>query len=117
MATKVIHIKDSKGTEDEVYVGRPGKGKPGYFGNPIAIDRQCPVCAAVHSAGGETLSCYQKYLDDRLSKDGEFKSRVRELANKTLVCFCFPKPCHGNLLAETADKLHTATVVVRKKDV
>ena len=103
--TNVIHIKDSKGSEDEVYIGRAGKGHDGYFGNPVAANRRCPVCAAVHTLPGDTLPCYRRYLHERLTTDAAFRERVKGLHDLTLVCFCSPRPCHGTVLAEAAAAL------------
>lgn len=70
------------------YIGRCGHGFDGYFGNPRTV-----------------LEGYGVYLMERLLDDREFREEVRGLAGKTLVCFCKPKPCHGDLLALCADLL------------
>lgn len=100
---RVIHIRDSKGTKDEVYIGRPGKGRDGYLGNPVVRGRKCPVCEAIHKDPGDTLNCYSKYAAGRVKTDPKFRRRVFNLKNKTLVCFCKPKPCHGDILAALAE--------------
>ncbi len=105
MATKVIHIKDSTGGYNEVYIGRSGNGYDGYFGNPAPIGGKCKVCGDTHKDRGSTLTCYRKYLLHRISSDIEFKERVYSLKDKTLVCFCKPKPCHGDVIAETIDSI------------
>jgi hypothetical protein len=89
----------------DVYVGRAGKGKDGYFGNPVNAGRVCPQCSNVHEAGGDTLLCYSKILKDRIANDAEFKERVKNLHGKRLGCFCKPKRCHGDFLAAAADIL------------
>ena len=95
MSTKVIHIKDSKKSNDEVYIGRAGKGKSGYWDNPIRIGQSCTICGSIHDTAGATLPCYEIYLDKRLSSDASFKEQFWKLKGKTLVCFCHPNPCHG----------------------
>lgn len=102
---RVIHIKDSTGSKDEVYIGRAKAGHDGYFGNPIAKGRQCPVCHETHLSPGDTLPCYKKWLWQRLLADSEFAAKVMDLAGKTLVCFCHPNPCHGNILAAACEWL------------
>jgi len=106
----VIHIRntpvDWQNNPEFVYIGRAGHGNDGYFGNPVAIGRKCPVCGDTHRDGGSTLPCYSKYLANRLGTDQEFKARVKTLDGKTLVCFCAPKPCHGNVLAQVAEDLN-----------
>ena len=103
--TSVIHIRDSNGTKDEVYIGRAGKGHDGYFGNPVAAGRRCPMCSTVHTRAGDTLPCYRTHLRERLTSDAAFRARVKGLHGMKLVCFCFPRPCHGTVLGEAAAAL------------
>lgn len=105
--TRVIHISRATGGPDEQYIGRAGKGHDGYFGNPVAIGRKCPVCASMHQDRGSTLPCYRKHLAERMKNDLVFAGRVASLRGKTLVCFCKPQPCHGDILASVADGRET----------
>lgn len=105
--TKVINIRDSTGAEDEVYIGRAGKGNDGYFGNPIVKGKPCLECGKTHTTNGSTLSCYEKYLQRRLREDEVFREKVRELFGKVLVCFCHDKSkCHGTILGKYADNMN-----------
>jgi hypothetical protein len=94
----VINIKDAPvGWRDDphyVYIGRAGKGLDGYFGNPFIAKQR-----------GDTLDKYRGYLEDLLKVDREFIRRTKALQGKTLVCFCKPKRCHGDILAHYAEKL------------
>lgn len=116
----VHHIKDWTGSPDEVYCGRPGKGhKDAIFGNPVAVGRTCNYCSKFHAGAGDTLPCYEKYLDGRLDTDGQFRKAVRDLDNKKLFCFCVsvarPEgPCHCFILADRSGKLNQAKTVVRR---
>ena len=103
MRTKVIHISEKTGSPDEVYIGRPS-----VFGNPIGIYKRCPVCGGTHDRGG-TLKCYRKYLMGHLEKDPAFKELVKGLYGKTLVCYCKPAACHGDILAEVTELLNKET--------
>ncbi len=85
----------------DVYIGRAGKGKSGYFGNPILRGKRCLYCGMIHNESGTTLDCYRDYLEKRIKEDAEFKANVKALKGKTLGCFCKPKACHGDILAET----------------
>ena len=91
MITTVINIKNAPigwiNNPDYVYIGRAGKGLTGYFGNPT------------------TLKKYRGYLESRIDEDIGFREKVMNLYGKTLVCFCKPKPCHGDILAEYAERL------------
>jgi hypothetical protein len=89
----------------DVYIGRAGKGKSGYFGNPIRPGSPCPVCKEIHSKT-ETIPCFEIAARVRLEQDSEYKKRVSELHDKTLGCFCSPKPCHGDVLIKLAGELN-----------
>lgn len=108
MATEVIHIRQSSKSPNEVYIGRPGKGQSGLFGNPVVIGQSCPICKEVHGDRGATLPCYEQYLLNRLANDTSFAEAFWKLKNKTLVCFCSPLPCHGNVMAKVLDGPHEA---------
>lgn len=81
--TKVIHIKDKKGTPDEVYIGRPSK-----WGNPFIIGKD-----------GDRTEVIRKYKRWFLLHKNLIKS-LDELRGKTLVCYCKPHACHGDILLE-----------------
>ena len=90
--TRVVNIR--KETCD-VYIGRAGCGKDGYFGNPFRLEATM--------AKGSTLGRYRKYFYHRLSTDKEFRKRIGNLQGKTLGCFCKPDPCHGDIIKEYLD--------------
>jgi hypothetical protein len=70
-----------------VYVGRPTK-----WGNPFPVgdfpDRE------------SCLAAYRAWLE---SQPELIQDARRELAGKDLVCFCAPKPCHGDVLIQVAN--------------
>jgi hypothetical protein len=73
----------------DVYIGRPGKGQSGEFGNPYkGMPKQ------------EAIALFRKYFYKRLKDDPIFNRRVRSLKGKRLGCFCAPKNCHGDVIAE-----------------
>jgi hypothetical protein len=84
-----IHHK----VEYDEYIGRPGKGLDGYFGNPPE-----------HSFGGvgkdTIIERYRVYFYKRIAEDAEFRSRVAALKGKRLGCFCVPTKCHGMIIIE-----------------
>lgn len=89
----------------DVYIGRAGKGKDGYFGNPVVLNQKCPVCDEVHTTRGDTLPCFKIYFLDRFHSDEDFSERVKQLNGKKLGCFCKPQPCHGDVIAELVNGL------------
>lgn len=86
---------------DYIYIGRPGKGQDGYFGNPFPLKKGAPR--------GSTLNQYMEWAKNRYLTDKEFAERVQKLQGKKLVCFCAPPEgleaslsgaiCHGQILA------------------
>lgn len=92
MPTTVVNIHHK--SEYDVYIGRAGKGQDGPFGNPF-------------SEGSRELkiSQFKEYFHKRLRTDFEFKKQVKGLKNKVLGCFCAPKPCHGNVIADYLNSL------------
>lgn len=104
----LVNIKSLKpGWEksaDFVYIGRSGKGFKGPFGNPIRLETVCPVCDEKHYFPGETFDCYEKYLRNRLDTNPKFKAQFLVLKGKILVCFCKPKPCHGEVILKVLNE-------------
>lgn len=77
------------------YIGRPGKGLTSKFGNPFPLKDE-----------KDRAECLKKYIDWLLNKpvsEWSFYSEVADLRGKTLVCFCAPKLCHGDILALLAE--------------
>lgn len=92
----VINIKDAprgwSSNPQYVYIGRPGRGLSGDFGNPFPISVTC--------SRAESLRRFEEdYLKPRLRTDPIFRAMVKALAGKILVCFCKPYDCHGDILA------------------
>jgi hypothetical protein len=76
----------------DVYIGRPGKGKPGPWGNPFVLGKD-----------GDRNTVLDKYRDWLMQHPNLIERIRRELRGKVLGCFCKPHPCHGDILAEIAD--------------
>ena len=101
MATKVIHIKDApKGWRENpayVFIGRPGK-----WGNPFHVEEH-----------GREVSVM--FHEQRLLQDAELMNSLGELKDRTLVCYCHPKACHGHTLAKYADKIKWSDEILAEK--
>lgn len=95
--------------EEYVYIGRPGRGLRGIFGNHIKPGDVCPECGDTHKEPADTIPCYEKWLNIRVVEDLDFRNQVKNLHNKKLVCFCHPKPCHGEILEYVSNKLNEET--------
>lgn len=97
MKSKVVNLKHSP---YEVYIGRAGKGKSGYFGNPYRI--------GIGEQRGATILKYKQYFYQRLKSDQDFKNKIQALNGKVLGCFCKPKACHGDVIVEYLDFIEWA---------
>lgn len=82
--TEVVNLK--AGPYD-VYIGR---GSP--WGNPFAITK-CDTRAQV-------IARYRRYIRSR----PELLARLGELRGKRLGCYCFPLPCHGDVLVDLVNQ-------------
>ena len=87
--TSVIHIRNApagfKANPDYVYIGRPSK-----WGNPYNVNLGRTAC----------IDLFREYLTSMPA----LMTDLPEIQGKTLVCFCKPQACHGDVLAELADK-------------
>lgn len=89
MTTIVRHIKTKTGHPAEVYIGRGSK-----WGNPYTIGK--------HGNRGEVITMYQSYL--KFETDLLAAIDAGELDDKVLLCFCHPQSCHGDVLADLANR-------------
>lgn len=71
-----------------VFIGRPSK-----WGNPFVIDKD--------GTRAEVIARYRTWL---LGRPGLLAAARTELAGRDLVCFCSPRPCHGDVLIEVANR-------------
>ncbi len=101
MRTRVVNIRTAP---YDVYIGRPGHGLEGPFGNPLKMGQRCPACstrdeANYHQTRASLIACYEKnILRPRMLQEPGFAARVLALRGKTLGCFCAPLPCHGDAI-------------------
>ena len=70
-----------------VYIGRPSK-----WGNPFRLED--------FTTRQDCVAAYRKWL---LAQPELVAAAKKELRGKDLVCFCAPKLCHGDVLAEVAN--------------
>jgi len=84
----VVHCKKEK---YDVYIGR---GNGSIWGNPFFLKN--PKDDVERDV---VLEKYKEWL----SKQPELLGRVKELKGKVLGCWCAPRKCHGDILAELAN--------------
>jgi len=92
-ATRVVNLYKEP---YDVYIGRPGKGNPGPWGNPFSAKRDGITVE-------ESIRKYEEYIAKRLDNEPELMKQLGLLRGKTLGCFCKPGPCHGDVLANLAN--------------
>lgn len=101
MTTTVINIKDAPQgwsvNDTYVYIGRKRPGFSGVFGNPFPL--------YVGTTRGIVIRKYKAWF--YAPEQSAFRDLVfTTLANKTLVCYCKPATCHGDIIVEYIDRLH-----------
>ncbi len=87
MPTSVVNKRLSR---YDVYIGRGGP-----WGNPFEIGRD--------GTRAEVIAKYRVWItsDDRVAV--ALRANLHLLKGKVLGCFCAPRRCHGDVLAELAD--------------
>lgn len=94
--TTVVHIKRvNLADPDVVYIGRamPRQRLAGsIWANPFRIGETV--------SRGEAIAKYRY----RLLNSPHLLERLHELRGKRLACWCVPEACHGQVLAEMADR-------------
>ena len=74
--------------DNDVYIGRPGK-----WGNPFTIGEY-------DGDRAEVIERFEDYARAKFSR-----ADLEELKGKTLVCWCKPLACHGDVLVDLVEGL------------
>lgn len=100
--TTVVNIRKLPGgwTRDPryVYVGRQSPTDVGPYGNPHRIG-DCLACRRSHDRA-DAIAVFREEAKRRYAESLTFRELVERLRDKTLVCFCAPLPCHGDVYVE-----------------
>jgi hypothetical protein len=111
MTTRVVNVKDFK-PYDTYWYNQPGDCPYVYIGrymphlipisskwrNPFKIDDKAPN---ENKERHRVLIEFREYL---INQPDLLRQIPLELKDKTLGCWCKPLPCHGDILAEIADR-------------
>jgi hypothetical protein len=84
----VVNKRNHKPTSNDVYIGRPSK-----WGNPFVIGKD--------GSRDDVIRKYASYL----AGQPKLLAAIPELKGKTLVCFCKPLACHGDVLAALCEAI------------
>lgn len=97
----VVNIKTSK---YDVYIGRHPDPIIGRWGNPYSCKANT-LAKYKTTTRKESIEKFKEYL----LNNEELKRLLPSLKGKRLGCFCKPKSCHGDVIAElvniTTEKL------------
>lgn len=85
---KVLNKYKDKITNQDVYIGRGSK-----WGNPFVIKN------------GETRESVIEKHKEYFINNAYLRQCLPELKGKNLVCFCSPKPCHGDFILKCVEEL------------
>ena len=107
MTTRVVNVRDFKPYKAYWYNQSPDSPYV-YIGR---WHPQIPITSKWHNVKlknqndmAERLQSIKRYKEVHLSESG-LLDQIYELKNKILGCWCNPKPCHGDVLAELAERL------------
>jgi hypothetical protein len=100
-------FQDWASNKNHIYIGRDMSFYvPGTDGSiwqnpfPVAKSERQYKNDAIRYTLDESLDNFRKYIED----NKELISKLHELNNKVLGCWCYPSRCHGNVLAELVEK-------------
>lgn len=82
-----MQVLNKRVSQGGTYIGRPSK-----FGNPFVIGQ--------HGSRADVIARYETWL---LSQPALVEAAKRELRGKSLVCWCAPLACHGDVLLRVAN--------------
>lgn len=77
-------------------------GRPSIFGNPFVLRNE--------EQRKSVIVRYRTYLTTKYKEDERFRHALEDLANKVLagqnlelVCYCAPRPCHGDIIKRAVE--------------
>ena len=103
---KYDNLKKWMDDSNNVYIGRSGvvfidkeryPKKASIFANPYKI--------TPNTTREEVLERYKYYIIEKISNDKNYAIELLKLKGKNLGCWCYPEPCHGNVLLKLIEKL------------
>ena len=97
------HTEDFTSHPNNFYVGRPS-----ILGNPFSHNGvRTNLAKLTFKTREEAVEAYEKYFDKMYGTDEEFTKAFDEIYQHYkngediyLQCFCKPKACHGDVIAE-----------------
>lgn len=110
------HVEDHTNEVNNYYIGRPS-----ILGNPFSHNGVRTVFKTLtFKTREEAIEAYEKYFDKMYGKDEEFTKAFDEIYEHYkngediyLQCFCKPKACHGDIIA---NKLQRKLILEKLKE-
>ena len=114
---KVVNVRSLDPDAYNVYIGRKSslstevfKEMPSlidgtYFGNNVRVSDDC--------SRDESIAAHREYFLNNIAKYSSRLDTLAEIASVRtvcLVCWCVPKACHGNVIAEYLNELITGPI-------
>ena len=62
------------------------------FTNPYKVGK--------HRTREEVIDKYKTYITQQLKDDKKFQKELVSIKGKNIGCWCYPDPCHGNVLLD-----------------
>jgi hypothetical protein len=103
MRPKVANLKNYSKDDNCVYIGRGSK-----WGNPFS---HLSISKAQYKVKTrkEAIEAYQKWIRTQ----PHLMESLHELIGKTLLCFCKPQSCHGDVLADLVEEFYGTNNLIR----
>ena len=102
-----IHLEDHTSDKNNFYIGRGS-----ILGNPFTHDgKRSSLAKLSFRTPQEAIEAYKLYFKEMYLNDIEFKNEFDKIYNLYkngediyLQCFCYPNPCHGQVIIEELQK-------------
>jgi Domain of unknown function (DUF4326) len=93
-----------------VKVGRQGTDRGIYIGRPSALGN--PFVIGTDGSRAQVIAKYRQWLREQWRTHGPARQELERLVQRyqrtgqlTLLCWCAPHACHGDVIAEAIEKL------------
>lgn len=93
--TDVVNKRSYSG--EGVYIGRPSR-----WGNPFTHRAEKGAAQFSVTTRAQAIALYRVWLWNEIKAGRVTREELAELHGKTLVCWCKPAACHGDVLASAA---------------
>ena len=91
---KLVNITYETDSDYDVYIGRDSK-----WGNPFYIKKDRNGCE-IEGSREDVIKSYEQWI----RKQKYLIDSLHELRDKKLGCFCYPLPCHGDVLIKLIEE-------------